>query len=1024
MSAPLAKVPVAFNFGAVRTNANDRFQTAGELTSLINWRRTVEGRLQKRLGNDRTTMDTFVGGTYAGPTTDIVPSDALIVRDTSNQLFVRDATDGKGYFRGTDLRAHPTWTRVENGHPPGGVHKPLLAKSGSSLFYFCLGTEDAVYTKRIQVSVHDLATGVVIARPTFINADDIAVYSAATDASGSVWLAWVESSAPTVIQVRKLTSVGAVATTNTITVASTEFQDIKLRLMPNSELFLVAVSVDIGGASGAVKRYHAYLDTSTGAAKGSPAAVTATVTGGPGVAGILAGPGLSIADSQDATSTYYYHFWYAFDATTLRVHQVTVDPTALTATATATVRTVTVGASPTPYIGQTSCYVQSGGTPYLLSSHMRCTPGGTIEYGEIADPATSTVVKTVSAVDTTVARSAYLAGDDVFKVGTARFFLTGFDDGTSTTAGAQRGYFVRDTSGVIVTSVLDGSGGTVIFNGGVRSDGYYLIGLTAGHTVTPAVVSNKVYLPLLQAGSAQVLNEPILATVDFAPTWCSQAAGVVPGGVPKRVSRTDDATELAPIHYPYRGMSITNNGGGATWSTNFATYLYCTIAANGEIVRSAPYATASFVFTASAPANGYIMRAASLRHAIGATWIEFYMSDNQASSSDTSLYLVKRVPNNPAADTVDLNIGDPTLFVAGSGTLLETTDLEERLENASVPPARLATLWRDRLFLAGTPEDDLLYSQEKRAGRGYELNEALSVVWQDGTGPVTGICALSFDALVIFRQDAIGLVTGPGPDPAGTGNYVVQTIAYGKGTTNPKAVVQGPAGVYFFNTADNRPHVVTTGGAIVEISVGFEAYLAQVPTASEHDVAQGVVRWYCSSGKQFKLDYRRPVPGQEAGQWVEDNNSNLPAAVGAVRLAGVAVMVEAGTSLLARSWQAGTGFTDNGTAVLKDLVTGRLAPVGLLAEFDLNELTISSTRLGGDSAYSYTLTNDQGTTEAHTDAASTAQDVTFWSAINRTRDFRLRITETSATGEGRSFDGVGAVIRPYGRFENPRRRAA
>lgn len=1019
MSKPLPKVPVAFNFGAVRTNVNDRFQTPGELTSLINWRRTVEGRLQKRLGNDRTTMDTFVGGTYAGPTTDVVPSDTLIVRDTSNQLFVRDATDGKGYFRGLDLRAHPTWTRLENAHVNGGVNKPLLVKAGSSLFHFCLGVRNSTIVEQIQITVLDLATGVTIARPQFIQADRIAAYGAAADASGNAWIAWVDTASPTIIQIRRLNSLGAVSVSNSIVVASTEFADLKLRLMPNSELFLVAISVDSAG--GAIKRYHTYLNTTTGAAKTSPAAVTATTFAGAGAGAVIAGPGLSIADSQDSTAAYYYHFWYAFDDTTIRCHRVEVDPTALTATASTTVRTVTVQAGAFLQLGATAAYVASGGAVWLFTSLNEVSGDGPTAVR------TSTVVRTVAGVDTTVARSAYLAGDDVFKVSTSRFVLTGFDDSVEDDeVGAQRGYFVRDTDGKILTSVLDGQAGQAYFNGAASSNTDHAWVTSSGHTVGPVVSGTKVYLALLSSGSAESIHEPTLATVDFAPTWDSRAPGVVPGGVPKTVSKDDPVTELAPIHYPYATLSVTSDGGEVTIaSKNYAAHRYCTINARGERVPSSPGTTVELTFHNFSPvAETYTVRVPTLRHTIGPTWIELFLSDNHkvpADSDGDELYLAKRLPNDPTVDYIDVTIR-PGEFIAGSGELLETTNLAERLENGSVPPARLADLWRDRLWLAGTPEDDILYSQEKRDGHGYEFNEALSVVWQDGTGPVTAIRPLSFDALVIFRRDAIGLVTGPGPDPAGSPNYVVQTISYGKGTTNPKSVVQGPAGVYFFNTADNRPHVIT-GGAVVEISVGFESYVAQTPTASVHDVAQGVVRWYCS-GKQLKLDYRRPVPGQEAGQWMEDSNSNLPAAVGAVSLAGVAVMVEAGTSLVARSWQAGTGFTDNSTAVLKDLTTGRLTPAGLMGEFDINELNISSTRLGGDSAYTYTLTNDQGTTEPHTDAASTTQDVTFWSAINRTRDFRLRILETSATGEGRSFDGIAATIRPYGKFANPRRRAA
>ena len=1013
MSKPLPRVPVTWDWSGVVTDKDDRKIQLGELTSLINYRRTVEGRLQKRLGNDRTITSSFFGATFAGPVTDVVPSDALIIRDTSNQLFVRSATDGYGYYRGTDVRAHPTWSRIENGHPPGGVHKPLVVlgnESGTSLFCLSLGIADSTWSKRIEVTERDAATGVVLCRPSFINAPNASCFTAAAASNGDVWVAWVETSTQTTIQTRQLGTFGTVVTAGSIFVSGYEIKDVKLRLMPNNQLMVVAVSVDTIGATYEVKRYHAYLNTATGGAKVSPAEVTATVAAGPVIGSINVSPGLSIADSQDSTGTYHYHLWYASDTTTLKVHTVSVTPADLTASG-ADARSVTVSAADRRYIGATAGYRTAGGVSVVVSSIAKAVTIGTTPAATRAFE--DTVVKSVSGADTVLARSAYLAADDAFKVGTTRYILTGHDDYVEETP-AQRGYFVRDLDGRIATSILDGVGGGFAFNGNVAGS----FDLSGGHTVSPAVSGNKVYLPLLESGEAESIYEPVLATVDFAATWDSKALGIVPGGVPKYVSKEDTATELAPIHYPFLDLAVSNNGGGANYSRNRIAYRYTTVNASGERVPSAPRTTLEVQFTASLPADGFILSVPSLRHAIGPTWVEVFMSDDQDegdhATAGTELYLAKRVPNDPTADTVAVNIGDPQQFVAGSGELLDTTNLTERLVNTSVPPARLWAVWRGRLFGAGTPEDDIIYSQETRADHGYEFNAGgLSVVWTDGTGPITALYPLSYEAMVLFRRDAIGLIGGAGPDPAGNGNYVVQTISTQKGTTNPKGVVQGPQGIYFIET-NGRPHVVTTGGQIVEIAKGYESYTAQVPTAAVHDAAQRVVRWYCSSGKQIKLDYAHPLLDQPAGQWGEDNNSNLPAAVGACVIGGSAVMVEAGTDTFLRQWQAGSDFDDNGTAVLTELVTGRMSPAGLLGEFDVDEVQLSSTRLGGDSAYTYTLTDDQGTAEPHPDIASAVADVAFRSAISRTREIRLRIQETSATGEGRSFDGVSMIVRPRG----------
>ena len=195
--------------------------------------------------------------------------------------------------------------------------------------------------------------------------------------------------------------------------------------------------------------------------------------------------------------------------------------------------------------------------------------------------------------------------------------------------------------------------------------------------------------------------------------------------------------------------------------------------------------------------------------------------------------------------------------------------------------------------------------------------------------------------------------------------------------------------------------------------------------ASVHDVAQRCVRWYMSSGKQLKLDYPKPFGDQAAGQWMEDSNASLPAAVGAVVINNAAVMVEAGTASVARTWQAGTGFTDDGTAVLKDLRRpGGWRRPGCWAN---STWTSSTCRARAWAATRPTRTRSPTTrasTEPHPDAASNTADVWFRSALFRTRDFRIRIQETARPARGAASMALAAIIRPYGRFQNPYRRIA
>lgn len=1015
MSKALPRVPVSFNFTGVKTNENDRYLQPGDFTSLINQRHTVNNRLEKRLGNDKTTISTFTGATYAGPVTDIVASSSVIVRDTSNQIFAK-APDGVGYFKGIDLRAHPTLQHIENLATVNTANKPAIARrSNGDIFYFSMGVGGGGSNTGFQVTV--LASdGSVKHRSAIKSAVDMTAYSVATDAADKVWLAYITTDDPDGIYTYGFTAAGAIDVSNTITVANHEWTDVRLRLLGNSELALAALSLDdTDPTSYTIKNYHAYLNTTTGAVKGSPAAVSTSYTSADHATDPALANGLSIAESAGDATSWYYGYWRGKSTGELEFIRHKVNLSTLAITTTLVLDTMTVALETHVYIGQSTGKVTANNAEVWHGSILHMDP----LFGPDGTR-TSNIYRysyNGSAVtETTIARSAYLAGD-TFTVGTSTYILSGFDDMTDLREpGAQRGYFVRDaTTGQIVTEILNGLGGQVCFAGGADATGRFIMVQTSGHTVTPIVSGSSVYIPLLEAGSTEVTHEPVLATVDFAATYYSWAPNIIPGGIPKYVSPQDAVTELTPIHYPYQSLEISGNGtAGTTNSRNYLTYRYVTVNAAGERVPSAPYITEELTFEDYvSPDDEYFVNVPTLRHAIGPTWIEVFMSENlEISGADTSLYLVKRLKNSTTADTVTLTI-EPSLHEAGFGELLDTTNLEARLVNGSVPPARLATVWRDRLFLAGTSYGDILYSQEKRGGHGYEFNETLSVEWQDGTGPITAICVLNFDALVVFRRDAVGLITGPGPLPAGPNNFVVQTISVSKGTTNPKSVVQGPLGVYFFNTADNRPNVIT-GATITQISQGFESYLAQTPTGSVHNEALGVVRWYMSSGKQICLDYLYPLTDQPAGSWREDSNSNLPAAVGACVISGAAVMVEAGSASVARTWQVSTDFDDDGTFVLADMTLGRLGLAGMLNEFDLEEVQISSTRLGGDSGYTYTIIDDQANQEPHMDIPSTTADVMFQSAVSRTREIQLRIQESSATGRGRSFDGVKLIVRPRG----------
>jgi hypothetical protein len=161
-----------------------------------------------------------------------------------------------------------------------------------------------------------------------------------------------------------------------------------------------------------------------------------------------------------------------------------------------------------------------------------------------------------------------------------------------------------------------------------------------------------------------------------------------------------------------------------------------------------------------------------------------------------------------------------------------------------------------------------------------------------------------------------------------------------------------------------------------------------------------------------------------AGRWILDRRSEepFPEFKGARLIAGEPVVLLPGESDEIQLLDPSAGYFDYGAAVLKKQTTGRMSPAGFLSEFDVKEVQMSSTEVEPGSTYDYTLTRDTGETETKEDVTDETADVKFWSGIDRTRDVRLTIEETSAAGAGRKFDGVQFEIGVYGRPANPRRR--
>jgi len=1011
-----------WNWGAPNQDRNDRYNQQGELTELKNCRYTEGGAVEKRLGQVSTAIDTFVGGTYQGPATQLECADTLIWRDSADQLWCRDPDDAKAYFRGEDVRAFPRWFQVENRANRGGARKPFIVEKDGDLWRFDLGCYDNVaLSDAYQLTVVDPTTGTVKLETTIFAADGITGYTVVTDGAGAVWFLYVTGGAAILAQKFTSPTTPPVLTTYD-TVSGAAFVSIDAVAYPGSpNIIVVANSSKSSGGDRVTGIYRSYASTAGGVATASDFD-TSTCAGG---AAAEAGGGISILNWDMSDGFYHVVYWRNLASDPAYAELMLEKVTALTPATTVAVSLFAATAIlDNLLVAVASGYVDEvtgNRVVYATAAQLFGSDDTYVSKNQLR--VWRFVYDGVSAPLENLAFSASLASKP-FKVGDRWFFLTHFDDddnfGDATLnlqTGIQNGYFVRDEDGRIVCSVLDGEAGFAFF-GTLDDDGIQRGGIAENHLVTPVALSaTEVCFPLLDAGIVRTRPGRTIATVDFAAVWFSSAPGILPSGIPKRVSQKDVLAEISPIHAPYCHWTVSFTPGGTSISV-YVTYLYKGTDSDGNVYRSAPYPVPiePYVFD---PNGAAAFSLPTCRHVAGLTIeIELYGSVN----GQLTPYLQDSVLNDPFADTVTLTT-HPFLWKVGAEPLYTTGG---GLANIAPVPARLAWTQGSRTMLGGTPSGEVWPSREWQQGRGPEFNQTFNFDTNKfGVGELKAAIEIDANSSALFKASGIAIATGA-PDGRGSGGWVVQDLHVKKGCSNPAAVTRGPLGVYFPDHETGRMQLLE-GNVVRDIATGMVAYKAFVWTSAVDCPDEQLIRWTATNGKRLELHYGYPPADATHGTWILAEGDGLVAAEGANLIGGAHVALTAGEAGVAYTFSPSPGvtdadFLDDGEEVLVDMVSSRMSPAGFMGEFDTDTTTVSSTWLGGVSTYEYSMIPARGAPEVHPDIASEDADVAFSTACFHQRDVRMRIRETSATGRGRRFDGVAILILAYGRITAPYRQ--
>jgi len=1009
---PLNPATLSFPFGAVDQGKGKRHLLAGEMTLAENTRQVLEDEWRKRPGFDRLVCSSFTGGSHSGtPKEYALVAGSDMWRDGSDQVWSRESDGNVAYYRGKQQRAFPTHFPVTK--QAGPLRKPIVVLAGGDLWTFSqeIGPDPFADWDSYSLVVMDATTKVVkYASSANTVTNVISSWAAAYDTTnGKIWLLY--AGLDTNIRCLAFTvATPSVAPTATIyrTVGSMAFNTVDIKKLSNGEFFVVASSF-VAGTPHSCWFEHSYLNTATGVAKTSP-----------GAAGVPSSPlgtnprccsGIRILNYDGASGTAYYALWRtkAGAVNTVQLVLVEVNTTTLSISAGPTeLGTLLTAQVTTPIVGVCSGYRAANGNRVVYGQT------DTNETGKPRELSVTRYTYSGGLVAQVVAYQAVLLSDP-FLQGSDYYFLTGYDDGQ--TVKAQRTYFLRDQDGEIVSVILSGEGAGAWHNAAGRDSGGGLyLHNTAFVNLPVNHVSNKWMLPV---AAEDIANESTLTNVvelDFAETYAPPTVigdvAIWNGPIPQVAGPRDDLHDLSPLLFPTNAPEF-NLGSGAALGTFQVAYRYRFQDSSGAVYRSSPSATASAAFQTT----GRSVTCQNLKHiGAGTPFLEIYGS--VAGGTDLYLQLVAAMTTSDAS----IVVVSPERWTA-TGELLDTTG--GALSQAPPPPCRCSALWRNRVHMSGCPSAaEIWSSKEMEVGRGPEFNEAIVTEWHEGTGAPELLQACDWNYLSIHKADAVGVLSGPGPDGRGSGGYIVLTLS-GQKAARVGSAITGPLGCYFQNVQDGRMCLLPPGAPAINIGRGVESYRTTSVVAALHAESLQQIWFYLSDGKILVLDYAHPAPKDPYGRWSVYTGTGIStAAIGAAMSGSTPRHMESSSTVIFRSPGATFQDSTSGAAadVLQKVRLSKLQAAGYHGELMVDRLYFQGQHVGA-STIRISVANDEGTTETFTRAGTASPldyMVTPGAGTLRTKEFEVTIEETASSTEGFVFDSLAADLKFYGKYKVPK----
>jgi hypothetical protein len=319
--------------------------------------------------------------------------------------------------------------------------------------------------------------------------------------------------------------------------------------------------------------------------------------------------------------------------------------------------------------------------------------------------------------------------------------------------------------------------------------------------------------------------------------------------------------------YP-EGLSVAYSNVGGNGLVAGAVYnwiaVYRWINAQGQIVRSVPSAPLQSTVTGGNNTATVTIPNARLTSIHDVTpQIELY----RTAALGTAYFRVGNTQNNYSAATdnaivdgvSDVNLSNGEALYAQPGGVLASQP---------PPPTSIVNVYDRRLWCVDAEDRTLLaFTNQFVDGVCAAFNETLGIRIADQYGDITQLATMD-DKHVVFKEGAIYVINGIGPDTSGNGSYnPPQLICIGDGVARSQArsVIATNLGVFFL--ASRGICCLTRGLQVQFIGQPMQAYIAgfvctgvvQMP-----DVNQ--IRWFSDNGTTIVYDYLHQVWGIHTNQ--------------------------------------------------------------------------------------------------------------------------------------------------------------